>query len=119
MKILIFLSAIFISISTYSLPVGDTRGNVIAIRVLHANANAGKSSFQIWFDNETHDRWGCIAGNGYVVVREDGEAVTPESYKMLFSTALAAQAAGKILVVDSASSSANPCINANTAWIEN
>ncbi len=101
---------------SYSLPVGDTKGNVKAVRVVHSAVNNGKASFQIFFENPTRDRFQCLANDGYILVREDGVGVTLESFKMMFSIALAAQASGKVLAVDS--SGTDPCINVNIAWIE-
>ena len=117
MKLVLFISAILFSLPGYALPTGDTVGNVEAVRVVHSGVNAGKSSFQIWFKNETRDRWGCLANDGHILIREDGAGVTLESYKLLFSTALTAQSTGKVLAVDSSGTS--PCINANSAWIIN
>lgn len=117
MKYIVVIFAFVMSSCVCALPVGDTKGNVKAVRVVHSAVNGGKSSFQIYFENATRDRFGCIADDGYVLVREDGIAVTMESFKMMFAIALAAQTSGKVLAVDS--SSDNPCINVNIAWMEN
>lgn len=117
MKILISLILILISMPSYSLSAGDTKGKVKAVRVVHSGVNGGKASFQIWFENQTRDRFKCLSSDGYILVREDGIGVTLESFKMMFSVALAAQASGKVLTVDSAGT--DPCINANTIWMEN
>lgn len=117
MKIAVFVVLAVISLPSYCLPVGDTKGNVTSVRVVHSGVNAGEASFQIFFENQTRDRWGCLASDGYILVRDGGLGVTPESFKMMFSVALAAQATGKVLAVDS--SGTDPCINVNTAWMEN
>jgi hypothetical protein len=116
-KVLISIVLILITLPSYSLPTGDTVGKVTAVRVVHSGVNNGKASFQIFFENQTRDRFGCLASDGYILVREDGFGVTIESFKMMFSIALAAQASGKVLAVDS--SGTDPCINANIVWMEN
>lgn len=101
---------------TYALPQGDTSGTVSAVRVRNVNANEGIAAFEIWFNSVSRDRWGCLANDGYILVRQNGIGVNAESFQMMFSVALAAQTAGKKLVVDS--SGTNPCLNVNNAWME-
>ena len=111
------MTVLLISLPGYGLPTADTMGKVTSVRVVHSGVNGGKSAFQIWFEDGTRDRWGCLALQSYILVREDGLGVTPDSFKMIFSVALAAQSTGKVLAVDS--NGTDPCINANSAWMIN
>lgn len=98
----------------YALPTGDTQGMVSAIRVLAPVG--GVNSFEVWFSSTSNDRFGCIQGSGYVLVSESTTSMTAQSFKQIFATALAAQAAGKPLALDSWSAG-TPCNNVIIAWM--
>ncbi len=112
------LSFVFIgmlsSMNSGALPVGDTVGKVSAVRT---NNNNGKSynSFQIWLTDVKSDRWSCIKTQGYIEVRDNTASVTNDSLRMMFSIALAAQASGKYLSLDSGG--IEPCVNGTNAWM--
>jgi hypothetical protein len=96
-----------------ALPVGDTQGTVKAVRTL--TPAAGAHSFEIWFVAAQNDRWGCVQNPGYVRVRENGPSMTSEGFKHIFAIALAAQAAGKVLAVDS--NGVDPCNSGVSAYM--
>lgn len=98
-----------------ALPTGDTQGIVSAVRV-KAAVN-GAHAFEVWFAATSNDRFGCIQNDGYVVVSETASAMTPDNYKRIFAIALAAQAAGRTLAVDSGGT--NPCESVIVAWMVN
>jgi hypothetical protein len=100
-------------LASAALPTGDTQGVVAAVRVMVPSG--GVHSFQVWFASASNDRWSCVQSNGYVIVSESTLGMTSENYKRIFAIALAAQASGKALALDSAST--NPCTSANVAWM--
>lgn len=99
-----------------ALPTGDTQGIVAAVRI--KNAVNGVNSFEIWFSSTTNDRFGCVQSTGYVVVSEATSQMSTDSFKRIFATALAAQASGKPLALDSWSAS-NQCESVIYAWMVN
>src|SRR5687768_13382164 len=76
-----------------AVPPGDTQGVGSAVRL--RPAVGGAHSFEVWFSSTSHDRWGCIQADGYIVVNEAAAGMTVDNYKRIFAIALAAQAAGK------------------------
>jgi hypothetical protein len=95
-----------------ALPVGDTQGTVKAIRSLPA---ANGEAFEVYFSSVTNDRWGCIQSSGKIVVSQSATSVSTESFKRMFAIALAAQASGKQLALDSEGSA--PCGRVTIAWM--
>ncbi|MGD2117156.1 MAG: hypothetical protein PVG66_02250 [Chromatiales bacterium] len=115
MKQLYILFFLIIALPVFAAPQGDTVGTVSAVRVISTNAYGGVSAFEIWLNNPSNDRWGCLPSKDYIVVRENASGVSPESFKMIFTVALIAHQNGKIIALDS--SSIDPCTSVNTAWI--
>lgn len=95
-----------------ALPIGDTQGIVKSVRL--GNPAPGAHTFEIWFSSVENNRWNCFPNPGYVRVRENTPGMTPESFDRIFALALAAQASGQVLAVDSGS---DPCNNGMTAYI--
>lgn len=93
------LLLLLIPLLANAVPTGDTQGIVSAVRI--RPAVSGVHSFEVWFSATSNDRWGCIQSDGYVVVSETNAAMTTDNYKRIFAVALAAQAAGKTLALDS------------------
>lgn len=112
MRRVLFL-LLLIPLFAAAVPAGDTQGIVSAVRI--KPVSGGVHSFEVWFSATTNDRWGCIQSTGYVVVTETAAAVTPDNYNRIFAVALAAQAAGKTLAMDSGAT--NPCTSVNMAWM--
>lgn len=113
LKYILVSLVLYAGISTAALPTGDTQGKVSAVRVL--NTSSGGNSFRVYFTSTTSDRFLCIQTNGYITVRENGLSVSPESYKYMYSMALAALTSGKALALDSSAS--EPCENVNASMM--
>src|SRR5688572_2180820 len=114
MKWKIPLLALAPLLANAALPVGDTQGTVKSVRFLTPAEDA--HSFEIWFDTPVeNDRWSCVATSGYVKVREDGLAMTPDGFKFILSIALAAQLSRKVLAIDGGGS--DPCNNSTSAYM--
>ena len=92
---------------------GDTQGVIAVVKLLPVSG--GVSSFQVWFESVSHDRWNCVRDTGYITVSESAPGMSADHFKRLFALALAAQVAGKRIALDSAGS--NPCASAVMGWI--
>jgi hypothetical protein len=110
---LVGLAALCAPPSALSLPLADTQGAVSAVRVV-LDIDGG-AAFQVWFSSATRDRYGCILTNGYITVRQVTPGLSADNYNRIFALAMAAQASGKELALDSGGS--NPCISPNVAWM--
>lgn len=102
-----------VPLSATALPLADTQGRVAAVRVV--SDQSGGAAFEVWFSSTTRDRYGCLAANGYITVREANFTSSPENYSRIFAIALASQAAGKELALDS--SGTDPCFQVSIAWM--
>jgi hypothetical protein len=102
-------------LSAIALPTADTQGTVSAVRVVLDQV--GEAAFQIWFSATTRDRYSCISADGYVTVRKATTILSDENYDRIFAIALAAQASGKELALDSGGT--DPCVNVVVAWMVN
>jgi hypothetical protein len=96
------------------LPLGDTQGVIKAVVTDH-NVQRPYNSFLVFMTSMDNDRFGCIATNGYITVKDTGIGVSPESYRQMFGIALTAQASGRRLALSS--SGADPCSNVNQVWM--
>ena len=112
-KLFVLLVSIMSFSANAEVPAGDTSGKVAAVYI--ENNLSGHDAFKIYFSSTSSDRWKCIENDGYIKVRSNGIGVSSDSYKMMFSMAMAAQASNKTLTVNSAGS--DPCINANNTMI--
>jgi hypothetical protein len=108
------LFTVLASVAFAAPPMGDTQGRVESVAVDH-NYQRDYNSFLIYMRSVENDRWGCLATDGYIRVKDNGVGVTPDNFKQIFSLAVAAQVAGKRLALSSAGS--NPCVNVNGAWM--
>ncbi len=110
MKVIMpFLMLLMSGVCSAALPLSDTTGKVLSIKV--RNNSPGYNSFIVYMENPTRDRWQCIANSGAIVIRENGYGVSEDSYDKMFNIALAAQSSGRFLSLNSAGS--DPCNNVN------
>jgi hypothetical protein len=112
---LLGLALLCVPLSAAALPLADTQGTVSAVRIV--SDLVGEAAFEVWFSSTTRDRFNCILANGYITVRKATSSLSDENYNRIFAIALAAQASGKELALDSAGT--DPCISVNLAWMVN
>ncbi len=120
MKKLIFLvtsitaSLLYTSISLSAPPIGDTQGKVSSVYLKPVTNDEHK--MRVYFSTDENNRYGCLTNPGYVEITEASQYVSTEQFKMMLSMALAAQASGKSLSIDSPGGE-DPCSQGNSARV--
>ena len=98
--------------------VGDTQGKITEVKVV-ADDLCGNNYILIRFSQAVadidNDRFGCIAGAGYVQFTTSHSQISTTTLALHYSNAMSAQKAQKSLAIDSFGT--DSCLNGAHSWV--